>query len=86
MSISTAFTVLQSYNTDINLSIQNQIELIGVGSVNTSLNVVSNPVLQLINSGLIGPKGNDGQPGIQGPEYQGNDLPDFTLIFDNKLI
>jgi len=86
MSISTAFTVLQSYKTDIKLSVQNQIELIGIGSISTSLNVASNPVLQLINTGLIGPKGSDGQQGIQGPEYQGNDLPDFTLIFDNKLI
>ena len=33
--------------------------------------------IQPINTGLIGP---------QGPEYQGDDLPDFTLIFDNKLI
>ena len=36
--------------------------------------------IQPINTGLIGPVG------PQGPEYQGDDLPDFTLIFDNKLI
>ena len=33
--------------------------------------------IQPINTGLIGP--------IR-PEYQGDDLPDFTLIFNNKLI
>ena len=36
-----------------------------------------------INTGIVGPKGDAGP---QGPEYQGDDLPDFTLIFDNKLI
>ena len=36
-----------------------------------------------INTGIAGPKGDIGP---QGPEYQGDDLPDFTLIFDNKLI
>ena len=36
-----------------------------------------------INTGIVGPKGDVGP---QGPEYQGDDLPDFTLIFDNKLI
>ena len=37
---------------------------------------ISAPVTT-INTGIVGP---------QGPEYQGDDLPDFTLIFDNKLI
>ena len=36
-----------------------------------------------INTGIVGPKGDVGP---QGPEYQGDDLPDFTLIFENKLI
>ena len=36
-----------------------------------------------INTGIVGPKGDTGP---QGPEYQGDDLPDFTLIFENKLI
>ena len=39
--------------------------------------------------GLAGPKGDRGEKGDKGdagPEYQGDDLPDFTLIFDNKLI
>ena len=34
-----------------------------------------------INTGIVGPKGDVGP---QGPEYQGDDLPDFTLIFDNN--
>jgi hypothetical protein len=33
-----------------------------------------------INTGIVGPRGE------QGPLYTGDDLPDFTLIFDNKLI
>ena len=33
-----------------------------------------------INTGIVGPRG---EPG---PLYTGDDLPDFTLIFDNKLI
>ena len=36
-----------------------------------------------VNTGIVGPKGDIGP---QGPEYQGDDLPDFTLIFENKLI
>ena len=36
-----------------------------------------------VNTGIVGPKGDTGP---QGPEYQGDDLPDFTLIFENKLI
>ena len=34
-------------------------------------------IVTTVNIGIVGP---------QGPEYQGDDLPDFTLIFDNKLI
>ena len=40
-------------------------------------------IVTTINTGIVGPKGDIGP---QGPEYQGDDLPDFTLIFDNKLI
>ena len=40
-------------------------------------------IVTTINTGIVGPKGDVGP---QGPEYQGDDLPDFTLIFDNKLI
>ena len=36
-----------------------------------------------VNTGIVGPKGDIGP---QGAEYQGDDLPDFTLIFENKLI
>lgn len=56
-----------------------------LGTLKTTL-AQSNPqsqTLTLINTGLIGPRG---EPGPQGPEYLGDDLPDFTLIFDNKLI
>ena len=31
-----------------------------------------------INTGIVGPKGDTGP---QGPEYQGDDLPDFTADF-----
>ena len=40
-------------------------------------------IVTTVNTGIVGPKGDIGP---QGPEYQGDDLPDFTLIFDNKLI
>ena len=40
-------------------------------------------IVTTVNTGIVGPKGDVGP---QGPEYQGDDLPDFTLIFDNKLI
>ena len=42
-----------------------------------------------INTGIVGPKGDvgpQGPRGEHGPLYTGDDLPDFTLIFDNKLI
>ena len=34
----------------------------------------------MVNTGIVGPRGEPGQL------YTGDDLPDFTLIFDNKLI
>lgn len=40
-------------------------------------------IVTTVNTGIVGPKGDIGP---QGPKYQGDDLPDFTLIFDNKLI
>ena len=40
-------------------------------------------IVTTVNTGIVGPKGDIGP---QGPEFQGDDLPDFTLIFDNKLI
>ncbi len=49
-------------------------------SLTTELIQQNQVLIQPINTGLIGPIG------PQGPEYQGDDLPDFTLIFDNKLI
>ncbi len=49
-------------------------------SLTTQLIQQNRVLIQPINTGLIGPVG------PQGPEYQGDDLPDFTLIFDNKLI
>lgn len=60
-----------------------------VGEIATSLKVNQTKEIQLINTGLIGPKGQEGQKGQKGdpgPEYTGDDLPDFTLIFENKLI
>lgn len=48
-------------------------------SLTTELIQQNRVLIQPINTGLIGPVG------PQGPEYQGDDLPDFTLIFDNKL-
>jgi len=49
-------------------------------SLTTELIQQNQVSIQPINTGLIGPAG------PQGPSYQGDDLPDFTLIFDNKLI
>lgn len=33
-----------------------------------------------------GPQGEQGPVGPEGPEYQGSDLPDFTLMFDNQIV
>ena len=49
-------------------------------SLTTELIQQNQVLIQPMNTGLIGPVG------PQGPEYQGDNLPDFTLIFDNKLI
>jgi hypothetical protein len=60
-----------------------------VGEIETSLKINQTKEIQLINTGLIGPRGQEGQRGQKGepgPEYTGDDLPDFTLIFENKLI
>ncbi len=44
--------------------------------------LVMTHIVQLAQ-GLAGPKGDRGDPG---PEPDFNDLPDFTLIFENQLV
>ena len=74
MSIVT--TVSQVYQISTSISYDNQTVTL-ISQENGSATVTT------INTGIVGPKGDTGP---QGPEYQGDDLPDFTLIFDNKLI
>ena len=74
MSIVT--TVSPVYQVSTSIAYGNQtVTLIGQGN--------GSAIVTTVNTGIIGPKGDIGP---QGPEYQGDDLPDFTLIFDNKLI
>ena len=74
MSIVT--TVSPVYQVSTSIAYGNQtVTLIGQGAGSATVTTV--------NTGIVGPKGDVGP---QGPEYQGDDLPDFTLIFDNKLI
>ena len=74
MSIVT--TVSPVYQISTSISYGNQtVTLIGKGD--------GTAIVTTVNTGIVGPKGDVGP---QGPEYQGDDLPDFTLIFDNKLI
>ena len=74
MSIVT--TVSPVYQISTSIAYGNQtVTLIGLGE--------SAAPVTTVNTGIVGPKGDIGP---QGPEYQGDDLPDFTLIFDNKLI
>ena len=54
-----------------------------VYQISTDIAGTGSVTVTTINTGIVGPKGDVGP---QGPEYQGDDLPDFTLIFDNKLI
>lgn len=74
MSIVT--TVSPVYQISTSISYDNQTVML-ISQENGSATVTT------INTGIVGPKGDTGP---QGPEYQGDDLPDFTLIFDNKLI
>ena len=74
MSIVT--TVSPVYQISTSISYDNQTVTL-ISQENDSATVTT------INTGIVGPKGDIGP---QGPEYQGDDLPDFTLIFDNKLI
>ena len=74
MSIVT--TVSPVYQISTSISYNNQTVTL-ISQENGSATVTT------INTGIVGPKGDVGP---QGPEYQGDDLPDFTLIFDNKLI
>ena len=58
-------------------------------SASASIPIVKSTTNTFPKQGLAGPKGDRGEKGDRGdigPEYQGDDLPDFTLIFDNKLI
>ena len=58
-------------------------------SASVSIPIVKSTTNTFPKQGLAGPKedrGEKGDRGDIGPEYQGDDLPDFTLIFDNKLI
>ena len=74
MSIVTTISPVYQISTSIAYGNQT-VTLIGLGDGSTTVTT--------INTGIVGPKGDTGP---QGPEYQGDDLPDFTLIFDNKLI
>ena len=74
MSIVTTISPVYQISTSIAYSNQT-VTLIGQGGGSATVTTV--------NTGIVGPKGDIGP---QGPEYQGDDLPDFTLIFDNKLI
>ena len=74
MSIVT--TISPVYQISTSITYGNQTVTL-IGQENDSATVTT------VNTGIVGPKGDIGP---QGPEYQGDDLPDFTLIFDNKLI
>ena len=74
MSIVT--TISPVYQISTSIAYLNQtVTLIGQGD--------GSAIVTTVNTGIVGPKGDIGP---QGPEYQGDDLPDFTLIFENKLI
>ena len=83
MTITTTLEILNQYQTSLSSAETPLVALTILNTVGTELSSIQTPSIQLINTGLIGPRG---EPGPQGPEYQGDDLPDFTLIFDNKLI
>jgi hypothetical protein len=71
MSIVT--TVSPVYQISTSITYENQtVTLIGQGD--------GSAIVTTVNTGIVGPRGE------QGPLYTGDDLPDFTLIFDNKLI
>ena len=74
MSIVTTISPVYQISTSIACGNQT-VTLIGQGD--------GSAIVTTVNTGIVGPKGDIGP---QGPEYQGDDLPDFTLIFDNKLI
>ncbi len=74
MSIVTTISPVYQISTSIACGNQT-VTLIGQGD--------ESAIVTTVNTGIVGPKGDIGP---QGPEYQGDDLPDFTLIFDNKLI
>lgn len=60
------------------------------GNIAPRLTIQNAPAqtIKLSSSGPRGPRGEQGLPGPVGPIANLNDLdlPDFTLIFDNKLI
>lgn len=74
MSIVTIISPVYQISTSITY-VNQTVTLIGQGD--------GSAIVTTVNTGIVGPKGDAGP---QGPEYQGDDLPDFTLIFDNKLI
>lgn len=89
MSTGTQFSVSKVYSTELMLIDPATQGQTSVGEISSSLKISQSKEIQLINTGLVGPKGQEGQKGQKGdpgPEYTGDDLPDFTLIFENKLI
>jgi hypothetical protein len=54
--------------------------IINAGAHQTIVSKQQKATVTMVNTGIVGPRGE------QGPLYTGDDLPDFTLIFDNKLI
>ena len=54
--------------------------IINAGTYQTIVSKQQKSTVTMVNTGIVGPRG---EPG---PLYTGDDLPDFTLIFDNKLI
>lgn len=85
MSTLTQISSTNSLTTIISVVGDNGSESV-VGNLTTEVEVTGDKEIQLVNVGVPGRKGDVGPQGPIGPEYQGNDLPDFTLIFDNKLI
>lgn len=65
------------------LNVQNT-PTVSVNAAQRPIVSVNTPAIQGVPG--IGVKGDKGDKGDTGPSYDGEDLPDFSLWFDNKLI
>lgn len=75
---------IEHKTTEVVLVVENTLSTIEIA--NEATLVVENEKLILISEATQGPPGINGTNGKDGYVYTGAEIPDLTLIFDNRLV